>query len=136
MGARKRLAINLSLIRKSRHVSQIKLAQICELDKNSIGYIEQLRTNPTLSTIEKLSHALKVDVSLLFSNNYTELEIGDLAFCFLTHDGMEFYPITDNFSDAVRFLMSFFQANNYSKDVLKERLKNLNIPYDYYIKKC
>lgn len=48
--------------RKAKGMSQEKLAAECDIDRSHIGFIEQGRRRPTLSTLYKIAKAL--DTSL------------------------------------------------------------------------
>jgi transcriptional regulator with XRE-family HTH domain len=50
----------LRLVRKSRNLTQLKLAKRCELDRTFISLLERDLRQPTLPTIFKLSHALSI----------------------------------------------------------------------------
>ncbi len=56
----------LATIRKARGISQEQLADMVELHRTYIGYIEQGKRNPSIGNMHKLAHALKVDVKDLF----------------------------------------------------------------------
>lgn len=53
--------------RKSRNYSQEKLGQLAGLDRTFISLVENGRRSPTLSTIVKISSALDIRPSELFS---------------------------------------------------------------------
>jgi transcriptional regulator with XRE-family HTH domain len=50
----------LRLVRKSRNLTQLKLAKRCELDRTFISLLERDLRQPTLPTIVKLSAALSI----------------------------------------------------------------------------
>lgn len=52
----------LKMERTKRKLSQEKLAELADLNKNSIGSIERGESSPTLETLEKLAHALDMPV--------------------------------------------------------------------------
>lgn len=53
--------------RKSKKISQEKLAKLTGLDRTFISLIENGKRSPTFSTILKISSALEIDPSDLFS---------------------------------------------------------------------
>lgn len=61
-------------IRKNKHITQEKLAEICETDTCYIGQIETFRRFPSITLIEKIAAALEVEPWILFkyeeSDNY------------------------------------------------------------------
>ena len=71
--------------RKSRKISQEKLAEMISMNHRSIVRIENGHTLPTLETLEKLSDALDVDVTYFLEQqtfkNKTEIikDITNLA---------------------------------------------------------
>ena len=55
--------------RKQKHITQEKLAEMCETDTCYIGQIETFRRFPSIQLIEKISNALEVEAWILFKNN-------------------------------------------------------------------
>ncbi len=55
----------LRVVRKSRNLTQLKLAKRCELDRTFISLLERDLRQPTLPTIFKLSAALNIPPSSL-----------------------------------------------------------------------
>ena len=60
---------NLKRIRKERHITQEKLAELCNTDTCYIGQIETLRRFPSIHFIEKIAAALQVEADELFKNH-------------------------------------------------------------------
>ncbi|ARU63465.1 hypothetical protein CBW65_22535 [Tumebacillus avium] len=56
---------NVSSRRKALRLTQEKLAEMCELDRTTIGQIEAGKSNATLETIELIANALDVHPSEL-----------------------------------------------------------------------
>jgi transcriptional regulator with XRE-family HTH domain len=52
-------------LRVEQHISQEKLAEYCELDRTYISLLERGLRQPTITTIFKLSKALKISPSAL-----------------------------------------------------------------------
>ena len=52
-------------MRESKGVSQQDLAAICNFEKGNLSRIEAGRTNPTISTLYKISQALEISISEL-----------------------------------------------------------------------
>ncbi|AHW60660.1 Helix-turn-helix [Draconibacterium orientale] len=50
-------------LRESKGVSQQNLAAICNFEKANLSRLEAGRTNPTISTLYKISEALEVSLS-------------------------------------------------------------------------
>ena len=57
---------NLKLFRKEQHITQEKLAELCETDTSYIGQIETKKRFPSLTFIEKIAAAINVHPYLLF----------------------------------------------------------------------
>ena len=56
-------------IKKSRlkkNISQVQLAQLCNMQKASISRLEAGQSNPTLFTVHKIAKALEVPLSQFF----------------------------------------------------------------------
>ena len=62
----KRFGAKLAHIRKSRKLSQLKLAEIVKMNFNYIGQIERGEANVTIKTIKIIANALNVEVKELF----------------------------------------------------------------------
>lgn len=60
---------NMKRFRKQKHITQEKLAEMCETDTCYIGQIETFRRFPSIQLIEKISNALEVEAWVLFKNN-------------------------------------------------------------------
>ena len=56
-------------LRNSRGLSQEQLANLAEIPLSQVGRIERGEINPTLSTINVLSIALKIKISDFFNNS-------------------------------------------------------------------
>lgn len=52
--------------RKARGMSQEKLAEESGIDRSHMGFIEQGRRKPTLSTLFKIAHSLGITLEQLF----------------------------------------------------------------------
>ena len=66
----KRFGAKLAYIRKSKKLSQMKLAEIVNMNFNYIGQIERGEANVTIKTIKLLANALDVDVKSLFDFSF------------------------------------------------------------------
>lgn len=62
----KKLGARIQAIRKTRGLSQEKVGDLLEMDRVSIGYIEQGKRTPKLSTLYAMSIVFEVDVSDFF----------------------------------------------------------------------
>lgn len=60
---------NLKRIRKEKHITQEKLAELCDTDTCYIGQIETRRRFPSIHFIEKIAAALQVEADELFKNH-------------------------------------------------------------------
>lgn len=66
----KKLGAKLAYIRKSKKLSQIKLAEIVDMNFNYIGQIERGEANVTIKTLKTLANALQVDIKELFTFSF------------------------------------------------------------------
>lgn len=66
----KRLGAKLAYIRKSKQLSQLKLAELVDMNFNYIGQIERGEANVTIKTIKLLANALNVNVKELFDFSF------------------------------------------------------------------
>ncbi len=62
----KRFGAKLAYVRKSKKLSQMKLAEIVDMNFNYIGQIERGEANVTIKTMKTLANTLDVEVSDLF----------------------------------------------------------------------
>lgn len=60
------LGRRIVVTRKTRNISQEQLASDSGIDRSHMGFIEQGRRRPTLSTIYKITHALGISLEELF----------------------------------------------------------------------
>ncbi len=58
--------IRLALVRKQKGMTQEGLAELVEVHRTYIGFIEQGKRNPSIGNIYKIATALKVPVKSLF----------------------------------------------------------------------
>ena len=61
-----KLGLKIRIERQKRHISQEKLAELTDLNRNSIGLIERGETNVTVKNIENIANALNVQIEELF----------------------------------------------------------------------
>jgi transcriptional regulator with XRE-family HTH domain len=55
-------------VRKQRNITQENLADMVDLHRTYIGFIEQGKRNPSIGNIQKIAKALKVSLLDLFKN--------------------------------------------------------------------
>lgn len=53
----------IKLMRESKGVSQQDLAAMCNFEKGNMSRLEAGRTNPTITTLYKISQALEVKIT-------------------------------------------------------------------------
>ena len=63
----KRFGAKLAYIRKARKLSQMKLAEIVNMNFNYIGQIERGEANVTIKTMHILADALDIELKDLFA---------------------------------------------------------------------
>lgn len=66
----KRFGTKLAYIRKNKKFSQMKLAEIVNMNFNYIGQIERGEANVTIKTIKVLADALDVEIKELFDFSF------------------------------------------------------------------
>lgn len=62
----KKFGAKLAYVRKSRKLSQIKLAEMVDMNFNYIGQIERGEANVTMRTMVAIANALNVELKTLF----------------------------------------------------------------------
>lgn len=63
----KKFGAKLAYIRKSKKLSQMKLAELVDMNFNYIGQIERGEANVTIKTMKNIADALGIEVSELFN---------------------------------------------------------------------
>lgn len=63
----KKFGAKLAYIRKTKKLSQMKLAELVDMNFNYIGQIERGEANVTIKTMKNIADALGVEVSELFN---------------------------------------------------------------------
>ena len=62
----KKFGAKLAYVRKSKKLSQMKLAEMVDMNFNYIGQIERGEANVTIKTIKVLADALEVEAKSFF----------------------------------------------------------------------
>ena len=63
----KKFGAKLAYIRKPKKLSQMKLAELVDMNFNYIGQIERGEANVTIKTMKNIADALGIEVSELFN---------------------------------------------------------------------
>lgn len=63
---REKLGRKIQKLRESKGYTQEELAYLLDMDRVSVGYIEQGRRSPKLSTLHAISKILDISVSDIF----------------------------------------------------------------------
>lgn len=66
----KRFRAKLAYVRKQKKLSQMKLAEIVDMNFNYIGQIERGEANVTIKTMRVLANALDVELKTLFDFSF------------------------------------------------------------------
>ncbi|MBR1618865.1 helix-turn-helix transcriptional regulator [bacterium] len=69
-GVEKRFGAKLAYVRKSKKLSQMKLAEIVDMNFNYIGQIGRGEANVTIKTMITLADALGVELNELFNFSF------------------------------------------------------------------
>ena len=62
-----RIGKKIKEIRESKGISQQVLAAKCNFEKSNLSRLESGKVNSTISTLEKVSNALEIDIVELFT---------------------------------------------------------------------
>lgn len=62
-----KLGIKIRIERQKAKISQEKLAELSNLNRNFIGMIERGETNVTVKNVENIANALKLPIQELFN---------------------------------------------------------------------
>lgn len=72
MDNKKKLGKRIKELRKQKGLTQEKLAELINMEQNSISIIESGRNFPTLATLEKIANILEVNLSDFFNYEYLD----------------------------------------------------------------
>jgi len=75
--ARHRVAENLRRLRKERGLSQEAMAELADFHRTYVSQLERCITNISLDGLERLAHALNVDVLDLLARLEAAVETAD-----------------------------------------------------------
>lgn len=70
LGLEKRVGAKIAYLRKAKKLSQMKLAEIVDMNFNYIGQIERGEANVTIKTLKLLANALGVKVEEFFDFSF------------------------------------------------------------------
>lgn len=62
-----KLGLKIRVERQKRKLSQEKLAELADLNRNFVGLIERGETNVTVRNLEAIANALKLDIKELYN---------------------------------------------------------------------
>ena len=77
MDNKKKLGLKIKELRKRKGLTQEELAELIQMEQNSISVMESGRNFPTLGTLEKIAKVLDVNLSDFFDYDYIE-DIDDI----------------------------------------------------------
>ena len=77
MDKKKKLGLKIKELRKRKGLTQEELAELIQMEQNSISVMESGRNFPTLGTLEKIAKVLDVNLSDFFDYDYIE-DIDDI----------------------------------------------------------
>lgn len=72
MDNKKKLCLKIKELRKRKGLTQEELAELIQMEQNSISVMESGRNFPTLGTLEKIAKVLDVNLSDFFDYDYIE----------------------------------------------------------------
>ena len=72
MDNKKKLGLKIKELRKRKGLTQEQLAELIDMEQNSISVIESGRNFPTLGTLEKIVQILEVNLSDFFNYDYID----------------------------------------------------------------
>ncbi len=72
MDNKKKLGLKIKELRKRKGLTQEELAELIQMEQNSISVMESGRNFPTLGTLEKIAAVLDVNLPDFFNYDYIE----------------------------------------------------------------
>lgn len=70
MNNKQKLGKRIQELRKRKRFTQEQLAELIDMEQNTISVIESGRNFPTLATLEKIANVLEVELSDFFNYEY------------------------------------------------------------------
>lgn len=111
---------NIKRIRTTKKLSQKEVISVAHLDSAQYSRIENGKTDPTVTTLEKISKALGVSLSELFANAN---DLNDVQS--VNKTVMEKVTLIENLSDEERNTIYFMLDSFLGKQKLKDVLSNV-----------
>lgn len=74
----KKFGAKLAYVRKSKKLSQMKLAEIVNMNFNYIGQIERGEANVTIQTMSNIANALDIELKELFDFSFQFASFNEL----------------------------------------------------------
>lgn len=68
-----KIGIKIKLLRTKLDISQEKLAELADINKNSVGAIERGESAVKVETLEKIANALKIELKELVDTSKIDL---------------------------------------------------------------
>lgn len=66
LGITQKLGIKIRVERQKRKMSQEKLAELADLNRNFVGMVERGESNITVKNLESIANAFNIDIRELF----------------------------------------------------------------------
>lgn len=67
------IGIKIMLVRRKRKLSQEELAELSDLSKTALGAIERGTSVPSINTLNRIAHALEMDITELVDVSKVDL---------------------------------------------------------------
>ena len=116
---------NIRRIRIAKKLSQKEVILNANIDTAQYSRIENNKTEPSLTTIEKIAKALDISLSELFAETGKEIEIKNLGMHAITEKMSQIESLSEEESNAICVILDAFIGKKKLKDTLEKFLQDI-----------
>ena len=116
---------NIRKIRIAKKLSQKEVIMNANIDTAQYSRIENNKTEPSLTTIEKIAKALDISLSELFAEREKEIETMNSGMRAITEKMSQIESLSEEESSAICVILDAFIGKKKLKDTLEKFLQDI-----------
>ena len=116
---------NIRKIRIAKKLSQKEVIINAQIDSAQYSRIENNKTEPSLTTIEKIAKALDVSLSALFAMTEKETKTMDSRICAVIEKMSQIETLSEDESNAICTVLDAFIGKKKLKDTLEKFIRDI-----------
>ena len=116
---------NIRRIRIAKKLSQKEVIMNANIDTAQYSRIENNKTEPSLTTIEKIAKALDISLSELFAEREKEIETMNSGMRAITEKMSQIESLSEEESSAICVILDAFIGKKKLKDTLEKFLQDI-----------